>query len=70
MDEDKGKIEFVTDRKGHDRRYAVDWKKIEGELGWKPVSDFDTWLAKTIDWYRKNENWWQPLKNQKWINQS
>ena len=55
-------IKFVKDRPGHDRKYAVDWSKIKEELGWKPKYDFDTWLAKTVDWYRENEWWWRPLK--------
>lgn len=55
-------IKFVEDRKGHDRRYAVDWSKIKRELGWEPKYDFDTWLIKTVDWYRQNEWWWRPLK--------
>lgn len=56
-------IEFVKDRPGHDRRYAVDWTKINRDLGWSPQHDFDFWLAKTVDWYKENEDWWQPLKN-------
>lgn len=55
-------IEFVTDRPGHDRRYAVDWSKINKDLGWEPAHDFDTWLEKTVNWYRDNEAWWKPLK--------
>ncbi|MFH0864187.1 MAG: dTDP-glucose 4,6-dehydratase [Candidatus Gottesmanbacteria bacterium] len=51
-------IEFVKDRPGHDRRYAVDWTKINNELSWQPLYDFDTWLAKTVDWYKTNESWW------------
>ncbi len=58
------RIEFVKDRPGHDRRYAVDWSKIESELGWKPEHDFADWLRQTIDWYKKNESWWRPLKQQ------
>ena len=57
-------IKFVTDRKGHDRRYAVDWGKINKELGWEPKYDFDNWLVKTVSWYKENEWWWRPLKNQ------
>lgn len=57
-------IRFVKDRLGHDRRYAVDWSKINKELGWKPLSGFDEWLEKTVDWYRKNEWWWRPLKGE------
>jgi len=59
---DDSSIEFVKDRPGHDRRYAVDWSKINKELGWKPERDFDEWLVKTVDWYRENEWWWRPLK--------
>lgn len=55
-------INFVKDRRGHDRRYAVDWSKINRELGWEPQYDFDTQLAKTVEWYRQNEWWWRPLK--------
>lgn len=59
---DDSYISFVPDRPGHDRRYAVDWGKIKKELGWKPRFDFDTWLSKTVDWYKENEWWWRPLK--------
>lgn len=55
-------IEFVKDRAGHDRRYAVDWSKINKELGWKPKYDFKDWLQKTVDWYIKNEWWWKEMK--------
>ena len=61
---DKSYLKFVKDRAGHDRRYAVDWSKINKELGWKPKYDFDTWLAKTVEWYRENEWWWRPIKKQ------
>lgn len=55
-------VDFVKDRPGHDRRYAVDWAKIKRELGWEPEFGFDEWLGKTVDWYKKNEWWWRPLK--------
>lgn len=55
-------IEFVKDRPGHDRRYAVDWTKINKDLGWEPQYDFDSWLEKTVSWYVENESWWKPLK--------
>lgn len=55
-------IEYVADRPGHDRRYSVDWSKINKELDWKPQHDFDTWLEKTVRWYKNNTNWWKPLK--------
>lgn len=56
-------IEFVKDRRGHDRRYAVDWSKIKTELGWQPAHDFDIWLEKTVDWYTANEKWWKHIKS-------
>lgn len=61
---DESSIKFVKDRLGHDRRYAVDWSKIEKELGWKPEHDFDSWLEKTVSWYRENEWWWKSLKEE------
>lgn len=54
----ENRIEMVTDRPGHDVKYAVDWSKIERELGWKPQADFETWLATTIEWYKDNQAWW------------
>ena len=64
MDASEESIEYVTDRKGHDRRYAIDWSKTQEELGWKPEYDFDSALEKTIQWYKDNENWWRKLKSQ------
>lgn len=58
----KDSVEFVKDRPGHDRRYAVDWQKINHELGWKPKYSFDDYLAKTINWYKNNVDWWKLLK--------
>ncbi|MEM9837756.1 MAG: dTDP-glucose 4,6-dehydratase [Pseudomonadota bacterium] len=55
-------IKFVTDRPGHDQRYAIDATKLENELGWKAKYNFDTGIAQTIDWYLSNEDWWQPLR--------
>lgn len=66
MGKDEGMIEYVKDRPGHDRRYAVDWSKINRELGWKPSFDFDDWLSKTVDWYRTNKDWWKKLKNEEY----
>jgi dTDP-glucose 4,6-dehydratase len=54
-------ISFVTDRLGHDRRYAIDSSFAQRELKWKPLRSFDGGLAETIDWYLHNESWWQPL---------
>ncbi len=59
-------IAFVTDRPGHDRRYAIDASKIERELGWTPQETFDSGLAKTIDWYLGNEWWWGPIRSGKY----
>lgn len=59
---DESYIEYIEDRKGHDRRYSVDYSKIEQELGWKPSADLDTWLRSTVSWYQENEWWWRPLK--------
>jgi dTDP-glucose 4,6-dehydratase len=56
-------IEFVTDRPGHDRRYAVDWTKIKRELGWEPQHSFDEWLEKTVEWYKTHESWWKDVKD-------
>lgn len=62
LDQPESMVEFVKDRPGHDRRYAVDWSKIHRELGWSPQYDFDAWLSKTVEWYKNNQWWWQPLK--------
>jgi len=56
-------IEFVTDRPGHDARYAIDASKLESELGWRAQENFDTGIEKTVQWYIDNEWWWQPLKD-------
>ena len=56
-------IEFVKDRPGHDRRYAVDWSKIKNELGWEPQGNFDELLEKTVNWYKDNQDWWKSVKN-------
>ena len=50
-------IEFVSDRLGHDRRYAINSDKIRGELGWKPVENFESGLVKTVNWYLDNQSW-------------
>ncbi|PGE98836.1 dTDP-glucose 4,6-dehydratase [Bacillus pseudomycoides] len=59
----KSMISFVPDRLGHDWRYAIGSSKLQVELGWKPIYSFTEGLEDTIDWYRKNEQWWKPLKS-------
>ncbi len=54
-------ITFVTDRPGHDRRYAIDCAKIERELGWRAAETFESGLAKTVRWYLENRSWWQAI---------
>jgi dTDP-glucose 4,6-dehydratase len=54
-------ITFVADRPGHDLRYAIDPTRIRSELGWRPSVTLDEGLARTVDWYLANENWWRPL---------
>jgi len=63
LNKDDSFINHVKDRPGHDRRYSVDWSKIHNQLDWSPKYDFDTWLAKTVMWYKNNTNWWLPLIN-------
>jgi dTDP-glucose 4,6-dehydratase len=63
-------IQSVTDRPGHDRRYAIDAQKIERELGWKPAETFATGIRKTIDWYLQNEPWIEHVRSgsyREWI---
>ena len=54
-------IEFVNDRPGHDRRYALDTSKIEMELGWCPEKSFKEGLLSTVKWYLENNNWWEDI---------
>jgi dTDP-glucose 4,6-dehydratase len=56
-------IKHVSDRLGHDRRYAIDPTKIETELGWKPQYTFETGIKKTIQWYLDHEDWWRKIKS-------
>ena len=55
-------IQFIQDRKGHDFRYSVDYKKISSNCGYKPVKKFEISLEDTINCYKENELWWRPLK--------
>lgn len=58
-------LRSVEDRPGHVARHAVDWSKIRTRLGWRPTKDFEAGLRETVDWYRRNEWWWRPLKTGK-----
>ncbi|GAA4340616.1 dTDP-glucose 4,6-dehydratase [Pigmentiphaga soli] len=63
-------IQFVTDRPGHDRRYAIDAGKIMGSLGWRPMETFETGLRKTVEWYLANQDWVNGVKSgdyRKWV---
>lgn len=59
----KSLITFVTDRLGHDTRYAINASKITAELGYDPVEDFDSGLNKTVDWYLSNQTWWNSIQD-------
>ena len=61
LDKPESLIQFVSDRPGHDRRYAIDPTKIETELGWRPTYNFDTGIEMTIQWYLDNEDWWKHI---------
>lgn len=63
MGKSEDMLEYVKDRPGHDRRYAVDWTKAKNELKYKPLYNLDTYLEKTINWYKENESWWKRIKS-------
>ena len=62
MGSDKNMLEFVADRKGHDRRYAISWEKAKYRLGYEPRWSLDSALEKTVSWYKQNRGWWALLK--------
>lgn len=62
-------ISFVTDRPGHDLRYAIDASKLKRELGWEPRETFETGLEKTVAWYLANEAWWRPIQERSYAGQ-
>ena len=63
----RDQITFVTDRPGHDRRYAVDARKIERELGWKPAETFETGIRKTVRWYIENQDWVRSVQSGEYL---
>jgi len=66
----RAQIKFVTDRPGHDRRYAIDARKIERELGWRPQETFETGLRKTVQWYLDHQDWVRKIQSgeyQQWM---
>lgn len=62
MGVDESVIEYVKDRPGHDRRYAIDWSTIHKELGWSPRHTFESALEETVRWFKQNKDWWQRIK--------
>lgn len=62
-------IRFVTDRPGHDLRYAIDPSRIERELGWRAHETFETGVEKTVEWYLNNDWWWRPIREKKYAGQ-
>jgi dTDP-glucose 4,6-dehydratase len=66
-------VKYVTDRLGHDRRYAIDARKLERELGWRAQESFDTGLRKTVEWYLANAAWVEGVTSgayQQWVRQN
>ena len=64
-------ITYVTDRPGHDRRYAIDASKIERELGWRPAETFESGIRKTVEWYISNQDWVENVTSgvyKDWVN--
>lgn len=68
LDKPESLIKFVTDRPGHDMRYAIDPTKLTTELGWKPNYNFDTGIAQTIDWYLTHKDWWENILSGEYAN--
>ena len=63
MCRDESWIEYVEDRKGHDRRYAIDFSKIKNKLDWEPQITFEDGIKKTVAWFQENEQWWRDVKS-------
>jgi dTDP-glucose 4,6-dehydratase len=67
MGQSEEMIEYVTDRPGHDLRYAMDYTKAKNELGWEPKVNLEEGLAKTVAWYKNNKVWWQNIKSGEYL---
>ena len=65
---DESLIKYVTDRPGHDMRYAIDPSKITAELGWYPETSFEEGIKKTVDWYLNNKHWWESIVSGDYMN--
>ncbi len=63
LGKDESSIEYVEDRAGHDRRYAINFSKIKTELGWEPTVTLEDGLAQTVNWFKENESWWKSVKS-------
>ena len=63
MGKDESLITYVTDRPGHDQRYAIDPTKIKNELDWLPRTSFDEGIKKTVQWYIDNQDWWKHISS-------
>lgn len=63
MGKDEKMVQYVKDRPGHDRRYAMNISKINSELGWRPMTSFENGLKRTIEWHKNNEEWWKNIKS-------
>lgn len=68
LGKDESLITYVTDRKGHDLRYAIDPTKIHEELGWLPETKFQDGIKKTIKWYLENQSCWEPIITGEYMN--
>ncbi len=67
MDADESSVEYVADRKGHDKRYAVDFSKIKNELGWEPAISFKDGTKETVEWYQNNIQWLSNIKTGEYL---
>lgn len=63
LNKEESHLQFVEDRKGHDRRYAIDWSKMQSELGWEPQVTLEQGLQQTVNWYQENQEWWQRVRS-------